>query len=798
MFGCAAVLTLALGIGANTAIFSVFNAVLLRPLPYADPDRLALIWEVFPDSALAQIPSGEINLPVWQEPLESMQSLASFRLSDRTITQPGQPRRVTGWLVSWDLFATLGISAMQGRTFQVEDGRFGAAPVVILSYDLWMNEFGRDAGLVGSSIWLDGLPHKVVGILPEKNFFPPPLSILGSTYELPGKIFTPQIVDPTALEPSRNLALLGRLAAGTTWADAEREIKDRAARVAETFPEYNPKDLSATLAPLHGQAVAEARQGLFLMAFSVALILLIACLNVANLLLARGAALEHEVAVRSALGANRKRLIRQQMTESLLLALLGGAAGTVLAFWGTPLLVGLTRGQIPQLGAVSFSPLVLAYCWSLSLFTALLFGLIPAVRISRSRTGSRLFSSRNESASLRPSLRAGLVTAEVALATVLLVVAGLLVQSLWKLHHVQLGFEPDDVLAFSLLPPDNLYPAEHQVQQLLQDLRTTIAGSQSISAVGAVSGLPLSGDREGLPVEIEGRPTASLEERLEAMTALRFVTPGYFGTLQIPFLIGRDIQETDRAGSPPVVIVDRAFMNRFFPSGNAVGSRIAFEDDQDPALQWREIVGVVEDVKQESLHLEPQFVGTVYTPFAQTPYPLMTIVTRSRLSSEAATREVLQRIRQVDQLLAVEVEPLQALVDRALSEHRSPTILLTGLASLSLALAIVGLYGVISFVVVQRTREIGVRIALGATPQRILGLVISQTSRWIIAGIVIGFALSLASTRILGGLLFGVAAADLKTYLAVAILFSLTALLASWLPARRATRIDPSTALRAE
>ncbi len=798
IFGCTAVLTLALGIGANTAIFSVFNAVLLRPLPYADPDRLALLWEVFPDSAFAQIPSGEINLPVWQEPLDSIRSLASFKWSYRSITEPGEPRRVTSWSVSWNLFATLGLPPMLGRNFQIEDGQLGAAAVVILSHGIWEDQFGKDPDLVGSSIWLDGVPHTIVGILARELFFPPPLRILGGTHELAGEIFVPQIVDSESPDPRRNLALLGRLAAGKTWADAAHEIKARAARVARTLPDYNPAGLSSTLAPLHQQAVAEARQGLFLMALAVALILLIACLNVANLLLARGAALGREVAVRSALGASRKRLLRQQMTESLLLAVLGGAVGTVLAYGGTQLLVGLTRDQIPQLGTVDFSPPVLFYCWSLSLLTSLLFGLIPALRISRSRTGSGLFSSRNQSASLRPGLRAGIVIAEVALATVLLVVAGLLSQSLWKLHQVRLGFEPENVLTFSLLPPENRYPEERQVQQLMRDLRMAIAGTKSISAVGAISGLPLSGDREGLPVEIEGRPTVTLKERLDAMTALRFVTPGYFATLQIPFLAGRDVQEQDREGSPPVVIVDRSFVNRFFPAGNAVGSRIAFEDDLDPNRQWRKIVGVVEDVKQESLHREPLLLGTVYTPFAHTSYPQMTIVTRSRLSSEVATREVMQRIRQVDALLAIEVEPLQNLVNRALAQHRSPTLLLTSLASLSLVLAVVGLYGVISFVVVQRTQEIGIRIALGATSHKILGLVVSQTSRWIMAGILIGFALSLASTRILSGLLFEVAVADLKTFLGVATLFLLTAFFATWLPARRATRIDPATALRAE
>lgn len=797
-FASTVVLMLALGVGAGTSLFSVLDAVLFRPLPYSQPGRLALLWEVFPESGFAQLPSGEINFPIWQEPFDSLRSIAGFKLAYRNLTEPAPAQRVASWDVSWNLFDTLGVDSRLGRTFESSDARPGAEAVVILSADFWEARFGSDPAVLNRSLWLNGRPHRIVGVLPEGIFFPPPLRILGGTHELAGEIFLPGQFEPGLPDPRRNLAMIVRLAPTAGWKEAQREVARRASHVAEVYPEYNPDDLSATLVPIHEQAVSESKGALRLATIAVALILLITCLNVANLLLARGFSQLRETMIRKALGAGPLRILRLLMTENLILAILGGIAGSLLALWNLQLLTGLIAGQIPRLGMIEFSNRVWIFSCGLTLLMALLFGLLPALHSACSGELSSCLSARRASASIRPTLRTALVISEVGLATLLLVIAGLMLQSFQNLQRVNLGFEAGGRLGFTIQPSEDRYPNPQHLQNLMRRLLQEVRASPAVTSAGAVSGLPLSGDREGVPIEVEGRPTPSLDERLESMSALRSVTPGYFPTLEIPFLAGRDIQERDSSGGNSVAVVDRSFVNRFLQGENAVGRRITFDDDQDPGAQWREIVGVVEDVKQYSLHEEAQFSGTVYVPYAQLSQPAMTLVVHSPLPAEMVTNEVLERIRGLDAGLAVDVAPVQGLIDQALARHRASTFLLSLLAATALLLSVIGLYGVISFIVTGRKREIGVRMALGASAGRIFRLVLVQTSRWTVMGILAGSFLALVLNRVLSALLFEVSALSPATYGSVAGLFLIAALLATWLPARRASRVDPSSVLRDE
>ena len=792
VFTAVAVLTLALGIGANSAIFSIVNAVLLRPLDYKDSGRLVLVNHNYRKLGLRASVSAP-GYAHYREHAQSFSAVAAYTGWSVNLTGDGEPERLQGLTVTPNLFPLLGADAARGRVLLEEEGQPGRGRVIVLSDALWRRRFGADPNVVGRALTLNGNPFTVVGVMPPAFRFG---REFGPAADFWAPItFTQQQLSPDNLT-NEYLGVVASLKPGVSLAQAQAEMDAIAKTLRDQYmPGSDEAYWGLLVTPMSELVVGDIRPALLVLLGAVALVLLIACANVANLMLARAASRQKEIAIRSALGAGRGRVVRQLLTESTLIALLGGAAGLLLANWGLTFLLRMNEDKIPRAHEIGLDWGVVAFTAGVSLLTGLAFGLGPAFQTSRVDLHDTLKEGgRSGSAGTRRGVRGALVVAEVSLAVVLLVGAGLLVRSFVGLRHVSPGFQPEHVIAMQVSLPYKRYPEPGQQADFYRRAMESAAALPGVRAAGAVSSLPMGGDTMSSSFRIEGRPVSPNETLPHG--DLWSATHDYFRALGIPLVRGRYFSERDAADAPGVAIIDEVTARKYWPSEDPVGKRISFEGDGDDR-KWREVVGVVGHVKNRGLEGEarPQY----YVPYPQNPFSSMAIVVQAEGDPAALAGTVRGAIQAIDVDLPVyRVTTMERLVADSLAERRFSTLLLGVFAAVALLLAAVGLYGLLSYTVAQRRHEIGIRMALGARAGDVLRLVVGQALWLTLAGIALGLVAALALTRVMAGLLYGVSALDPATFAGVALLLLAVALAACLVPARRATRVDPAIALRAE
>jgi len=784
-FTIVALLTLALGIGANTAIFSVVNAVLIRPLPYADPERIVWLWDTIP-----QLPTAPTSLPEfldWKEQNRSFEQLAAFQSGNMFLDAGDGTEDVPVGLVTPQMFSLFHVNPIIGRTFTDEETLPGRFRVAVLSHSTWQNRFGSDPNVSGRTIQLNGRTYTIIGVMPAGFSFPDRATV-----------WRPLPIDPAALDRGPHyLNVVGRLKADVTLAQAQADMSALAARLSQQHPEKTSGH-GVKIVGLADVVVGDIGLALYVLLGAVGFVLLIACANLANLMLARVGGRGREIAVRTALGASRLRIVRQLLTESLLLAVAGGIVGLLLAIWAVRWLVSLSPGTIPRVDEISVDPRVAGFTLLVSVATGVLFGLVPALQVSRTDLTDALKESGRTTPGLRRHrLRSALVVSEVALSLVLLVGAGLLIRSFAKLNQVDPGFNPDQVLTLgvSLLP--NKYPEDPQVATFYSQALERLASVPGVISTAAISEVPFSGGNTTDNFTIEGRPPIAKEA--EPLTEYRVVTPRYFQSLGIPLLAGRDFSDTDTKQSPNVVVINDEFRRRHFGLENPLGHRLKLQgQERDPLL----IVGVVGNVRHMGLDELP--IAAAYVPFLQDPLSKdyarsMTIVARTKSDPGAIAGALRAELTSMDKSVPVwAVKPMTEYLRDSLARRRFSMVLLSTFSGVALVLAAIGIYGVISYGVIQRTHEMGIRMALGAQRSDVLKLVLRQAMIVVFAGVGIGLVASWALTRLLKSLLFNVSVTDPLTFAAIGVLIILMALLACLIPAWRATKVDPLVALRYE
>jgi putative ABC transport system permease protein len=790
-----ATIALALGIGANTAIFSVVNAVLLRPLPFANPEQLMQVWESDSTFALARGTASYPNFADWRDQNHVFERLASYHSNDFIMTGRGESTRLQGAVVNADLFPLLGATPVVGRTFLPnEDNPGESGRVVLLGQQLFQQRFNSDPNIVGQAVTLDGRSYTVVGVMPHEFQFP--------VQNDPVELWTTVAIDREGKEPATNqrgahfLRVIGRLKPGVTKEQAQAEMTAISARLEQQYPDANLHRTS-TVEPTLESLVGDIRPALLILLGAVGCVLLIACANVANLLLARAMTRHKEMAIRSALGASRMRVVRQLLTESVLLSLAGGALGLILAVWWSDLLVALGKQNIPRALHVGLDWRVLGFTLLVSILTGVVFGLVPAIHSSKTELTESLKEGGRGSGegARRNGVRGVLVVSELAIAVILLVGAGLLIQSLWRLRQVTPGFNPENVLTLVVGIPEVKYSTGTQQSQFFHDLSARIASLPGVKSASSVMPLPLSGNRFGISFEIDGRPVA---KGAEPSADLFMIGNDYFTTMEIPRIAGRVFDERDTKKSPPVVVVNQAFARKFFPNEDAIGKHIKpgiSTDEDDPAM--REIIGVVADVRNRNLTSD--WRPGYFLPQAQLPWDQMTMVVKTTSDPRSLINAIQNEVHAMDQEVPVfNVKTMDEYISTSVAAPRFNATLLMIFAAVALVLTIVGLYGVMSYSVAQRTNEIGIRMALGAQTRDVLRLIVSQGFKLVLIGLAVGLAGAFALTRVIASLLFGVTTKDPLTFLAVAGLLGFVALLACYIPARRAARLDPLRALRYE
>ena len=788
-FTAAAVLTLALGIGANTAIFSLVDGVLLKPLHFEDPDRLVVVWEAdTEDGGLMSV--APPNFQDWRDQNTVFEDIVAYYKDDFTLTGAGVPEQVEGAHVSAGTFQMLGVAPQLGRELLPAEDQQGGPLAVVLSHSLWQRRFGGSDDILGSAIRVDGANYTVVGVMPSDFSYPPPIAREGVASPVRAELWTGLEISQGQGRGAHYMRAIARIKQGVSFELAASEMDSLARGMSELYPGTNEFS-GISLTPLADQITGDIRSSLLLLLAAVGFVLLIACTNVANLILAREMSRQKEIATRAALGAGRIRLARQLITENLLLSLFGGVIGFALAYWAISLVISISPEDIPRLAEVSVDFRMVGVTLAISMVTGLLFGLVPAVRMSNPNLFHWLRGREESSGS--HGLQNALVVGEVALSLILLVGAGLLFQSFLNLTTIDPGFSTGDTLTFRISLPASRYGEQYQRVGFGQALTERLDALQVVRSAGFADSIPLADDRQGTSFSIEGAPPAP-DGRAPGVN-FTFVSSGYFPAMGTPLLVGRDFTSQDTDESALVAIIDQSLARRFFPNESPIGKRI-YLGFATPGT-YREVVGVVADVQHEELGAEASF--NAYVPILQVNWPLPFVFALRTSNPSTLVTEVRELVRSMDAELPIyDVQTLGDIVSDSVARPRFSALLLGSFAGGALLLAAIGIYGVISFSVRQRVREIGIRVAMGAVPGDILKLVVFRGMGLVLVGIGIGLAGAFGLTRFLSSQLFGVGSADPATYGAITLLLSLTAFLACYIPARRATRVDPVEALHAQ
>jgi putative ABC transport system permease protein len=791
-FAAVAMLTLALGIGANTAIFSVVNAVLLRPLPYNDSNELLAISQTDRASGTTGVPVSFTKFTQISEQNKSLANVAAFYPYTPSLVSEREPELVNGMRISEDFFRVLGIAPLLGRNFLPEEETLGGNNVVILSDSFWHNHFAADPGLLGKTLSLDGKSVTVVGVLPVGFHFP---------LQFPEPdVWLPRVSESSLLTPQQihsgagYLSMIARLGPGETISRAQAELSAIDGRYREQFGSYaDATKYALTAVSLEESLVGPLRASLLVLLAAVGFVLLIACANVANLLLARATSRDREIGIRKALGATRARLVRQLLSESLLLALGGGALGIFLASMLMPVLRALSPGTVPRLAEARIDTSVLLFSLLLCVLTGVLFGLMPSLQAAGKelqeslKEGSRGSSQGGH----RARFRAFLVVAEIGMALVLMTCAGLLIESFARLMQVNPGLSPKGVMTFPLTLPSARYSQPQQQEAFYRQLLQRVKAIPGVQAAGATSYLPLSGGARFVFICPEGH--ACLGVGKDPIIAFRQVDPGYFEAVETPLLRGRVFTEKDISGGLPVIVVNQTTATRYWPGQDPIGKHLANSRD----MVQREVVGVVADVKFGGLNAAN--TEEMYLPVAQAPWPTMTLVVRSNANPQPLVTAVRAKIAESDPDLPVTgILSMEEVVSTSVAQPRMIMQFVGVFAGFALLLAVIGIYGVMAYTVTARKQEMGIRVALGARPADILRLVVGQGMRMTLIGVALGVVVSLALTRLLASLLFGVQATDPLVFSAAALVLVAAALVACYIPAHRATRVDPIVVLRYE
>ena len=791
-FAIVVLLTLALGIGANAAIFSVVNGVLLRPLPFRDADRLMVIWGDLKRPGLNDIPASAGEYVDYRDRSHAFEQVSAYDTVGFNLTGGGEPERVEGAVVTTTFFSLLGASAQAGRTFVAGEDQPGRDDVVVLSHSLWTRRFSANPAIVGQTIPVDGRPTQVVGVMPAAFQFP----------DRSIEIWKPFLLDAEALSDnnrgSHGYTALARLKAGISRQQAQADLNAVTAAFKADHPGNYRNGFGATLRPLQEEIVGDTGRPLMVLLGAVAVVLLIACANVANLLLARAASRRKEIALRTALGASRGRLVRQLMTESVLVSAVGGLIGLGLAAWGVDLLIASAPDSIPRIQEVGVDARVVGFTALVSLATGLLFGLVPALRASRAPLNDALKEGgRAGGGGVHGFAGRALVVSEVALSLVLLIAAGLLIHSFTRLQDVAPGFDSSRLLTFRLSLPESRYTTFQKGQSFFDEFFTGLRRRPGVRGVAAINALPFSGFGGSRSFHIEGREEKRPEDQTEEQ--LRIVTDGYFAAMGIPIVTGREFTERDALNQPRVAVVNDAMAKKHWPHESPIGKRVSFSTNEP---HWYEIVGVAGNIKHRALEAVDR--PELYVPYRQplfagwTVRPMYAI---ARTSADPASIVAIARheIARVDPDQPIsDVRTMDERIGRSLSSRRFSMVLLALFAGLALTLAAVGIYGIVAYSVTERTHEIGVRVALGAQRRDVMAMVVGQGMTMTIVGTAIGVAASAALARLMSSLLFGVSAVDPVTFVAIPLLLIAVALAACYVPARRAMRVDPLETLRSE
>ena len=794
-FALIAAIIMALGIGANTAIFSIVNKVLLEPLPFRDVDRVVQIWHTPPQSSFPGMTTFSIspaNFLDWQRQNHVFEVMALYSGANFDLTGTEKPEAISASPVTTGFFSVLGVEPIHGRIFRPEENNPGQNQEVVLSYKFWQTHYGADPSAVGRTINLDGEPYTIIGVMG------PAMNKPGFAQMWIPKAFTPA---EAAVRNNHNFLAVGRLKPGVTVEQAQAEMNTISQHLEQAYPE-DDKGWGAVIHPLREETVGNVRPALLMMLGAVAFVLLIACANVANLLLARTFSRRKEIAIRTAMGARRARIVQQLLAESILISLLGGALGLVAAHFGIQLLLKLFANRLPQLGEITLNGPVLAFTFALSVVTGILAGLLPALSMTKGDTSDALKQGlgRTDATSGSSATRSALVVVEVALSLVLLIGAGLMIRSLSRLQTINPGFDQHNVLTMNVEINKKQFADATQQSQFVNQIIERVRSIPGVESSGAIDNLPLTGG-SNQPVAIQGHPALALSEQPEV--SVRVTTPGYFRTMHIPLLQGRDLSPDDRAGSAAVVVISQSMAKQFWPNGDAIGHylKLSFFPDQD-----RQVVGIVGDVKQQGLQGSAG-MATLYWPVAQEVAPIdapwmslpLSLVVRTTVPPRTIATAVTDAIHQINKDLPVDnVLTLEEFVDATLTQQSFNMELLSIFGLLALILCTVGIYSVLAYSVKRGMKDIGLRIAFGASRRNVLQFVVTQAIKPTAIGVAIGLAAAYSLSHLVTSMVYGVTAHDALTFAAVTALLILVAITASLIPAMRATHIDPLSVIRDE
>jgi predicted permease len=791
-FTTVALLTLALGIGANTAIFTVIDATLLRPLAYKEPDRLVTVEHHYPSLSDLLAPVSVAGFLAYQKKTESFESAAVEQGWAPSLTGHGDPERMRGSQVTGDYFTVYGVSAELGRVLRADEATAGHEKEVVLSHGLWQRNFGGDKGILGQRVLLDGESYEIVGVMPPgfKDFF-------NSRAEM----WSPLVFTPAQMDPNRwtneFLNFTGRMKAGKTLEQVTADMAAYGVQLRTDNPDRFAPSWGLQVTSLNEKATGNIRSALIMLLVAVGFVLLIACANVANLQLARAASRSREIAVRVALGASPGALVRLLLTESVLLSVAGGGLGLLLALWGAPALIALNSNNLPAAADLHLNGAVLLYTLLLSVLTGLLFGMAPALRLSRTSLQESLKDGGKGAAGDRGglALRRGLVIGTLALALTLLAGAGLLVRSFSRLVGVDPGFNPDHLLTFTVALPASKYPGDTAQIAFWDRMQRDLSQVPGVAATGVTSVMPFGGSWGTSSFNVEGYQVPA--NTPSPWGDVRQVTTGFLPALKVPLKAGRQFDDHDVASSPQVVIVDAEMVSRYWSGQDAIGKRITFNNLSDSTIQWLTVVGVVGHTMHEGLDGKRRV--QLYFPMAQSVVRFGNIAVRGTGDPTALLPSIKAALREIDPDLPIaNVSTMEQLIDGTTGQRRFAMYLLSGFSLLAATLASVGLYGVMSYLVTQRSRELGVRLALGAATRDVLRLVVGQGMKLALVGVGLGLVSALVVTRFIRSLLFNIAATDPVTFVLIPLLLLGVAFLAVYLPALKATRVDPVVVLRAE